>query len=88
MVTARVSVDVRMSLPLPHDVSSVLNFLPIRGILSQAGGLVAKTVLNTLTPELCKALVKDYEDRMLAPASQQRAVETTVSPLDEWKQTC
>ena len=64
-VRARVHVDVSLSLPLPHDVSSVLGFLPIRSLLSQAGGLVAKTVLSTITPELSKALVADYEARML-----------------------
>ena len=64
-VSARVEVDVRLSLPLPHDVSSVLNFLPLRGLLSQAGGLLAKTILQTLAPELSKALVADYEARML-----------------------
>lgn len=63
-VRARVHVDVSLSLPLPHDVSSVLGFLPIRSLLSQAGGLVAKTVLRTITPELSKALVADYEARM------------------------
>ena len=40
-VMAKVGVDVSVSLPLSHDVSSVLNFYPIRTILNQAGGLIA-----------------------------------------------
>ena len=65
-VTAKVGVDVSLSLPLPHDVSSVLNFYPIRAVLNQAGGLIAKTVLSTLAPELSKALVADYQSRMIS----------------------
>lgn len=60
-VSADIKVWVDLSLPIQEEVANVLNVLPVKALLSQAGSLITNTVLKSASPKLSKLLVEDYE---------------------------
>jgi len=66
-VSSKVHVWVDMNLPLRRDLSRAISFPPVKLLLSQAGGLMTKAVLRTLTPTLADLLILDHDRRRTKP---------------------
>ena len=62
-VSAKVQVWVDLNLPLRSDVARALNFPPVRLLITQAGTLIARTVIMSVTPSLADLLVQDFNCR-------------------------
>jgi hypothetical protein len=62
-VSATVQVWVDLNLPLRSDVARALNFPPVRLLITQAGTLIARTVVKSVAPSLADLLVQDFNSR-------------------------
>ena len=62
-VKATAKVSVGMCVPLQHNTTAaVVNSLPVRALLSQAGALATRSVLHAMAPSFCNLLLTDFEE--------------------------